>query len=88
MLRGIKVAILVATGFEQVELTEPRKALDDAGAETRIVVVDNGLVSSRKPADIPAFNRKMIEEFAEGPHREQTEGAARSSQSSERTAQF
>ena len=32
-------------------------------------VVDNGLVSSRKPSDIPAFNRKMIEEFAEGRHK-------------------
>lgn len=32
------------------------------------VVVDNGLVTSRKPDDIPAFNRKMIEEFAEGRH--------------------
>lgn len=32
------------------------------------VVADNGLVTSRKPADIPAFNRKMIEEFAEGVH--------------------
>jgi len=32
------------------------------------VVVDEGLVTSRKPADIPAFNRKMIEEFAEGKH--------------------
>jgi protease I len=32
------------------------------------VVVDKGLVTSRKPADIPAFNRKMIEEFAEGRH--------------------
>ena len=32
------------------------------------VVVDNGLVSSRKPDDIPAFNGKMIEEFAEGRH--------------------
>ena len=31
-------------------------------------VVDNGLVTSRKPEDIPAFNKKMIEEFAEGPH--------------------
>jgi protease I len=30
------------------------------------VVSDHGLVTSRKPADIPAFNRKMIEEFAEG----------------------
>jgi protease I len=32
------------------------------------VVTDNGLVSSRKPDDIPAFNRKMIEEFREGRH--------------------
>ena len=31
-------------------------------------MTDNGLVTSRKPDDIPAFNRKMIEEFAEGPH--------------------
>jgi protease I len=31
-------------------------------------VNDNGLVTSRKPDDIPAFNRKMIEEFAEGRH--------------------
>lgn len=34
----------------------------------REVVNDNGLVTSRKPADIPAFNRKMIEEFGEGRH--------------------
>jgi protease I len=178
-LNGKKVAILVADGFEQVEMTEPRKALDQAGAQTQIVspaqgkvkgwqhtdwgdafpvdvpleqaraddydalllpggvmnpdklrrnqralqfvkaffesgkpvaaichgpwtlidagvasgrkmtsyesiqtdlknagaswvdqevVVDNGLVTSRKPDDIPAFNRKMIEEFAEGRH--------------------
>ena len=184
-LSGTKVAILVADGFEQREMTEPREALDKAGAETRIVspakgevegwdhydkagkfpvdiplaeanasdfdalllpggvanpdqlrmkpeavkfvkdffdkgkpvavichgpwtlieagvvkgrritswpsvrtdlinagadwvdeqvVVDNGLVSSRKPDDIPAFNEKMIEEFAEGRHRSQ--GAA------------
>ena len=182
-LNGKKVAILVADGFEQVELTQPRKALEDAGAETHIVspsgrkvkgwqktdwgdefevdvslddadpteydalllpggvlnpdklrrnekatefvraffetrkpvaaichgpwtlidagvvegrrvtsyesiqtdlknagarwvdqevVVDNGLVTSRKPDDIPAFNRKMIEEFAEGRHEGQT----------------
>jgi protease I len=178
-LDGKKVAILVADGFEQVEMTKPRQALHEAGAETKIVslkpgkiqgmnhaekgdkfdvdlavkdarpsdfdalmipgglfnpdalrsdqnalefarhffrehkpvaaichgpqllisadlvrgrkmtswpaiqadmrnagakwvdeevVVDNGLVSSRKPDDIPAFNRKMIEEFAEGRH--------------------
>ena len=178
-LDNCKVAILVADGFEQVELTEPRKALEQAGAKTEIVspnkdkvkgwnfkewgeemkvdvpieqaraenynalllpggvmnpdklrrnekvlnfvrdffadgkpvamichgpwtlidagmakgrkmtswpslqtdlrnagadwvdqevVVDSGLVSSRKPDDIPAFNRKMIEEFREGVH--------------------
>lgn len=32
------------------------------------VVVENGLVTSRKPDDIPAFNAKMIEEFREGMH--------------------
>ena len=188
-LAGLKVAILVAEGFEQVELTEPKKALESAGARTRIVspvkdrvqgwnhfekgdrfpvevplgeaeardfdalllpggvanpdqlriipkaiefvreffagnkpvasichgpwplieagvvrgrtmtswpslktdlinagakwvdqevVTDNGLVTSRKPDDIPAFNRKMIEEFAEGKHRQQ-QSAARAS---------
>lgn len=34
----------------------------------REVVVDQGLVTSREPADIPAFIGKMIEEFAEGRH--------------------
>jgi protease I len=190
-LNGKRVAILAADMFEQVELVEPRKALDDAGAETEIVslkggqiqgfnhydkadkfpvdktvdevtaedydalllpggvgnpdtlrihdnavrfvraffeagkpvgaichapwmlveanvvrgrpitswpslktdirnaggdwqdeqvVVDDGLVTSRKPADIPAFNEKIIEEFAEGRHARQAEsvGAARS----------
>jgi len=36
-LNGLKVAILVENGFEQVELVEPRAALDRAGAETQIV---------------------------------------------------
>ena len=36
-LKGKRVAILVTDGFEQVELTEPRKALDAAGAQTSIV---------------------------------------------------
>jgi protease I len=183
-LEGKSVAILVTDGFEQVELTEPRKALDDAGAKTEIVspkaevkgwkktewgdrfdvdvpldqaeaddydalllpggvmnpdklrmeakairfvkdffkqgkpvaaichgpvilidagvlkgrtltsypsikadlanagaiwvdqevFVDNGLVTSRKPDDIPAFNRKMIEEVEEGVHKLQVAG--------------
>ena len=32
------------------------------------VVVDDGIVTSRKPDDIPAFNEKMVEEFCEGRH--------------------
>ena len=36
-LEGLKVAILVTDGFEEVELTEPRKALDQAGADTSVV---------------------------------------------------
>jgi protease I len=189
-LNGMKVAILAAEGFEQAELTEPRKALQEAGAHTQVVspakgevqgwkhfdkgerikvdvpleqadasdfdalllpggvanpdqlrmmpkavqfvraffesgkpvaaichgpwtlidagvvrgrtltswpslktdltnagamwvdqevCVDHGLVSSRKPADIPAFNRKMIEEFAGG---QQARGGAASRASS------
>jgi protease I len=44
--------------------------LKNAGADwvDQEVVTDHGLVTSRKPADIPAFNEKMIEEFAEGVH--------------------
>ena len=44
--------------------------LTNAGAKwtDREVVTDHGLVTSRNPGDIPAFNRKMIEEFAEGVH--------------------
>lgn len=42
------------------------------------VHVDQGLVTSRKPDDIPAFNAKIIEEFAEGVHQGQKEGATAS----------
>jgi protease I len=47
-----------------------RTDIKNAGGDwvDREVVTDNGLVTSRKPEDIPAFNRKMIEEFAEGLH--------------------
>jgi putative intracellular protease/amidase len=100
-LQNFKVAILATDGFEQSELTEPRKALDAAGAKTVVVspksgtvrgwnhrewgqevavdqilcnaggewvdeevVVDANLVTSRKPDDLPAFNREIINLFA------------------------
>jgi len=46
--------------------------LKNAGANwvDEEVVVDNGLVTSRTPDDLPAFNKKMVEEFAEGIHHE------------------
>jgi protease I len=51
--------------------------LRNAGAEwvDEEVVVDEGLVSSRKPDDLPAFNAKIVEEFAEGRHAESAEKA-------------
>jgi protease I len=50
-LTGMKVAILAADGFEQVELTEPRKALEDAGAKTQIVSPAKGEVQGWKHFD-------------------------------------
>jgi DJ-1/PfpI family len=47
-LDGKKVAILVTDGFEQVEMTKPREALEEAGAETKIV--------SPKPGQIRGMN--------------------------------
>lgn len=45
-LEGKKIAILATDGFEEVELTEPRKALDDAGAETWIVSPDDETIKA------------------------------------------
>jgi protease I len=61
----------IVTSYESI-----KSDLENAGAEwvDEEVVVDRGLVTSRKPDDIPAFIRKMIEEFSEGRHTEQTAG--------------
>ena len=47
------------------------------------VVVDQGLVTSRKPDDLPAFNEKIVEEFCEGRHEKQAAAAYRSSGTAE-----
>ncbi len=49
-IRGKKIAILATDGVEQVELTEPRKALDEAGAQTELISI--------KPGEIKAWNMK------------------------------
>lgn len=50
-LEGKKIAILVANGFEQVELTEPRKALDEAGATTHVVSPEDDQVKAWDKTD-------------------------------------
>jgi protease I len=68
-LSGKKVAILVASGFEQVELTEPKKALEQAGAKALIVSPEPGKVKGWNhtewgdefPVDMPLANAKADE---------------------------
>jgi protease I len=50
-LNGTRVAILIADGFEQVEMTEPRKALDQSGAKTQIVSLKTGKVRAWNHTD-------------------------------------
>ncbi|MBA3548540.1 MAG: type 1 glutamine amidotransferase [Nannocystis sp.] len=50
-LSGQKIAILVTNGFEQVELTEPREALQDVGAEADIVSPEKRSVKAWKSTD-------------------------------------
>src|SRR5690349_17898639 len=68
-LNGKKVAILVADGFEQVELTEPKAALDNAGAKTSIVSPSAQQVQGWKhfdkadhfPVDVPLDNARAAD---------------------------
>lgn len=69
-LVGVRVAILVADGFEEVELTGPREAFDRAGAATRIVSPADGEVQGFRrldkgaalPVDVP-LSRARPEDF-------------------------
>lgn len=65
-LRGIAVAILAVNGFEQAEMTEPRKALDEAGATTTLLSVSPGQIQGFHH-DMPAdkFDVQMTLEEAD-----------------------
>jgi protease I len=60
----------VVRGRKLTSYPSIKNDLMNAGAEwfDKVVVTDQGLVTSRRPDDLPEFNKKMIEEFAEGIH--------------------
>jgi len=60
----------VVQGRKMTSYPSIKQDLINAGANwvDQEVVVDQGLVTSRNPGDLPAFNKKMCEEFAEGVH--------------------
>src|SRR5262252_1783267 len=68
-LQEKKVAILATDGFEQVELLEPRRALDEAGAKTQVVSPKDGKIrgwnmpewGNEVPVDIPIRSAKPDE---------------------------
>ena len=64
----------VVDGRKITSFSSVKTDLINAGAEwvDEEVVVDNGLVTSRSPNDLPAFNKKMVEEIKEGKHERQT----------------
>ncbi len=61
----------VVRGHKMTSYSSIKTDLKNAGADwvDQEVVVDQGIVTSRSPDDLAAFNAKMIEEFAEGIHR-------------------
>lgn len=63
-LKGKKIAILAADGFEQIELTKPKEALENAGAQTEIISLKNGKIrgfNHLDPADDFAVDKKVSE---------------------------
>ncbi|MDR6514434.1 type 1 glutamine amidotransferase domain-containing protein [Chryseobacterium camelliae] len=70
----ILISAEVVKGRNMTSVKSISKDLKNAGAdwEDSEVVTDHGLVTSRTPEDLPAFNKKLVEEINEGKHEEQT----------------
>ena len=70
----ILISAEVVKGRYMTSVKSISKDLKNAGAdwEDSEVVTDHGLVTSRTPEDLPAFNKKLVEEISEGKHEEQT----------------
>ncbi|MCD2188857.1 type 1 glutamine amidotransferase domain-containing protein [Actinomycetospora soli] len=68
-LSGKRVAILAASGVEQVELEQPRKAADDAGATTTLISVDTGEIQAMNgdinPGDTFSVDRAIADVSAD-----------------------
>src|ERR1700753_1910001 len=64
-LKGKKIAILAADGVEQVELERPRKAVEDAGAETELLSIEGGEIQAVEgdihPSDKFAVDKKVAD---------------------------
>lgn len=56
-ISGKKIAILATDGFEQVELTEPRKALDQAGVTTVLIAPKDGSIKAWKTMEDKGMGR-------------------------------
>lgn len=61
------------TGFDAIQVDLKNAGADVSDTE---VVVDSGLVTSRNPDDLDAFNKKIVEEFCEGKHKNQQQSVA------------
>jgi protease I len=69
----ILISAEAVSGRKMTSVKSVSVDLKNAGAvwEDSEVVVDNGLVTSRTPEDLPAFNAKLVEEINEGKHEDQ-----------------